>query len=896
MIQDPTVGLRNAMAAVDLYPGDIAWDGAFHRFPGAGKKKSNTSGWYKAFPDRKGGVFGDHSNGLKVNWQADRSSEPTKSMRAEWAEEDARRKKERAAASKKAIAEATVVWNNAVKAPAQVLGHPYLKKKEIESCERLRISRETELDGWTLPAGILLIPMLVDKKLVNLQRITRDGQKLYWPKAPASGASLMVGGKYFREDTTKTIYVCEGWATAWTVSEATKSPCMVAFSKDGLLPVAKKVKERFQSCAVVIAADNDRWTVVKQKEGLPDIPNPGVHYAKLAADEVGCEVAIPDFRDLSKKPTDFDDVRLQEGMGAVQFWIEPDNAGRATILPDQPGDEPEDDPDREPAWVTEAPFRCLGYNRKQLFFLPRTGQVIDFNVNTLTNRAMLMLAPKEFWDKHFGAKKGPRWMDATSAVVTQCTSKGVFAPGQVRGVGFWRDDSDRVLAHLGDRLLAPGDTRPKLPEVFVQATAVYDRRPRIAGPDLENPMSAAEARHLFDLFGRWDWEDEASPMLLAGWTALAPFCGALKWRPHVWVCGAHGSGKSEVLKRLVIPLLADMRCSVEGGSTEAGIRQGLDSSALPVVCDEVEQTSRRKAGQIQQVVGLLRSASSADARIFKGTPSGQGMSFEVRTMFLLASIAPGLRDEADKSRVAVLPLRSPRSVDHNIRRERWIQLKRELRQRANVGAGRRLIARTLTWARSGKLDDLIGVMQSAASTVLESEREGDQYGVLAAGARMLLDDEVPDDEAAIHWLKDLGIASRRAETKPDGHKIVSILLQARQRIQIEGGYQEVTVGELIDCASGAESPVQGGKQTIGKDDAHQHLRRMMIRVEKESLIFGNGSEWVGKQLENTSYRDGWKGVLRTIPGAHATKPQRFHTSLKLSRGTAIPLTSIQRED
>ena len=245
MIQDPTVGLRNAMAAVGLYPGDIVWDGAFHRFPGAGKKDSNTSGWYKAFPDRKGAVFGDHASVPKVHWKADRSSEPTKSMRAIWAEEDARRKKERAAASEKAIEEATAVWNNAVTEPAEVLGHPYLKEKEIESCERLRISRETELDGWTLPAGILLIPMLVDKKLVNLQRITRDGQKLYWPKAPASGASLIIGGKYFREDTTKTIYVAEGWATAWTVSEATKSPCMVAFSKDGLLPVAKKVKERF---------------------------------------------------------------------------------------------------------------------------------------------------------------------------------------------------------------------------------------------------------------------------------------------------------------------------------------------------------------------------------------------------------------------------------------------------------------------------------------------------------------------------------------------------------------------------------------------------------------------------------------------------------------------------
>ena len=333
MIQDPTVGLRNAMAAVDLYPGDIVWDGAFHRFPGAGKKDSNTSGWYKAFPDRKGAVFGDHASVPKVHWKADRSSEPTKSMRAIWAEEDARRKKERAAASKKAIEEATVVWQNAVTALAQVLGHPYLKQKEIESCDRLRISRETELDGWTLPAGILLIPMLVDKNLVNLQRITRDGEKLYWPKAPASGASLMVGGKYFREDTTKTIYVCEGWATGWTIAQATKNVVVVAFSKDGLLPVTQRLQKQFSKAKFVIVADNDRWTTVQQKKGEPGIPNPGVIFARVAAEETGSAFVIPDFEDLTGRPTDFDDLRMREGMEIVKVWLDPKMAKRAVTEP-----------------------------------------------------------------------------------------------------------------------------------------------------------------------------------------------------------------------------------------------------------------------------------------------------------------------------------------------------------------------------------------------------------------------------------------------------------------------------------------------------------------------------------------------------------------------------------
>jgi nucleoid-associated protein YgaU len=33
-------------------------------------------------------------------------------------------------------------------------------------------------------------------------------------------------------------------------------------------------------------------------------------------------------------------------------------------------------------------------------------------------------------------------------------------------------------------------------------------------------------------------------MLLAGWIALAPICGAMRWRPHLWLTAAAGAGKA----------------------------------------------------------------------------------------------------------------------------------------------------------------------------------------------------------------------------------------------------------------------------------------------------------------------------------------------------------------
>ena len=64
---DPTQGLLEALAKYDLYPSDIVWDDQFHRFPGAGKGPRNRAGWYRAFADRRGAIFGDHSAGLNAS-------------------------------------------------------------------------------------------------------------------------------------------------------------------------------------------------------------------------------------------------------------------------------------------------------------------------------------------------------------------------------------------------------------------------------------------------------------------------------------------------------------------------------------------------------------------------------------------------------------------------------------------------------------------------------------------------------------------------------------------------------------------------------------------------------------------------------------------------------------
>ena len=93
---------------------------------------------------------------------------------------------------------------------------------------------------------------------------------------------------------------------------------------------------------------------------------------------------------------------------------------------------------------------------------------------------------------------------------------------------------------------------------------------------------------------------------------MSPFCGALKWRPHIWLTGSAGTGKSWVFKNVVRRLLGETALAVQGETSEAGLRQTLGHDALPVVFDEADIDDRRSADRIQNILTLMRSASTDD--------------------------------------------------------------------------------------------------------------------------------------------------------------------------------------------------------------------------------------------------------------------------------------------
>lgn len=323
----------------------------------------------------------------------------------------------------------------------------------------------------------------------------------------------------------------------------------------------------------------------------------------------------------------------------------------------------------------------------------------------------------------------------------------MFDEDAIRGRGCWRRE-DGVLVHLGDRLYPPGQSRSVDPPTYLGDNRVYERSARIVGPSNTNLLESASARFLLRLFTELQWEDDLSGYLLAGWTVLAPLCGALSWRPHIWLAEDDGHPTSAIATDLVEPLLAGAGVRFRGPSTAASVLKKLRRETLPVLYGGPMATRRH----IPEVLDLAHTASSSIGRIVKGTGSGWPVSYRMRSMFCFSGMKVG-KLRPDKSRISILRPQRPHASGQRAAAQPWRNRGRDLDEIA-PDCGSRLLARTMSWLRDGRLDALIRVCRDAASTVLGDSRKGDQYGTLVAGAWVLLADGVPPEDEVSKWLRE----------------------------------------------------------------------------------------------------------------------------------------------
>ncbi len=263
----------------------------------------NNRFWARRF--NGGYVFGDFVENLSlyVFDEDDYTKTELRALRASMEKFRKEAEEEQRKINEEASVKAIKIWNQAMPLSDCL----YLSKKQIHSHDLKENNGEMPIPAY-------------DKngKMWSLQRIfeTLDKNckkkfaKQFLPGSRVKGCFFIIGeiGK------SDLIYICEGYATGATIYECSNVPVIVAFSCGNLKSVAEKIRCKYKNAKIVICADNDQF----HESGI----NPGLRNAEEAAKAIGASVVKPEFKDLSKKPKDFNDLFVYEGLEVVKETLQ----------------------------------------------------------------------------------------------------------------------------------------------------------------------------------------------------------------------------------------------------------------------------------------------------------------------------------------------------------------------------------------------------------------------------------------------------------------------------------------------------------------------------------------------------------------------------------------------
>ncbi len=536
-------------------------------------------------------------------------------------------------------------------------------------------------------------------------------------------------------------------------------------------------------------------------------------------------------------------------------------------------------------------FRMLGYQKDGHinlfhFYSFNSKSVISLTPSTMSKPNLLQLAPIDWWEGMFPRAKGGGFEvdEAQNWLIDASYKFGIFNPKWIRGRGAWID-GDHVVIHAGSKLIVDGiDTKFS----DFKSKYIYEIAETI-GFDLVKPLNTTAAHSLLEMLKLIKWEREVNAHLLAGFCVIAPFCGVLKWRPHIWLTGPAGSGKSWIFTNLLRGMLEETGLAVQGSTTEPGLRQLLRNDALPVIFDEAEGNDKRSQERMAAVLELMRSTSTNDGGInAKGGSGGSNPNvFITRSCFAFASISPQATNQSDKSRISLLGVRGLNADQKKLNEKDWIQLQKMHTAMESRNFAARLRSRTI--AMLPTILKNIKQFTAAAAAELGQQRAGDQVGALLAGAYSLASSkEITFEKACEYVAKMDWVEERSLDITKDELGLINHLLSAFTRVESSHGVQERTVGELVRIAA---SYATDKTLAVDKTQAEERLGRMGMKVKNSYLIIGNSHPELNRILKETPWLRNYNKLLMRLEGAEDMDPTTFASGIK-SRATKIPLKSL----
>ena len=517
--------------------------------------------------------------------------------------------------------------------------------------------------------------------------------------------------------------------------------------------------------------------------------------------------------------------------------------------------------------ISDLPFRLLGADGELFYYMPdKSQQIVSLAASAHSKNNLMRLAPLQMWEIVFpGNNSGANWDSAINALIQRSQSMPMFDSRRIRGRGCWIDGGD-IVYHAGDRLVINGES-VAIPKYNSSRRAIYHGALRI-DTETEQIATNSESAKLIELCEMLSWERPLYGKLLAGWLALAPIGGALRWRPHMWVTGPSGSGKSWIVSNIIQPIVGDAALHVQGATSEAGIRGMLGSDSLPVVFDEAESEDKASQARFESILTLARQSSTeTGAGIVKGTAQGGSVTYLIRSAFCFASIGVAAVKKSDVSRISILQLKKNLGRDAAEHFDKVVSLWKTTV--SNDSYCSKFRARCIKNAKI--IRDNCEIFARVAVDFTGDKRSADQIGALLAGAYSLTTSKIVSDEIALEFMQRQDWAGFKSEdVDNDENQCLAHLAASGIRFDVAGVNYHRTISEVIaDIQSDPLSSDDAGTM-MRRKDRMDALQRHGVRFcqETRGIYVANNHPALEQIFAPTAWgASKWKHQLERVTGA-----------------------------
>jgi hypothetical protein len=511
------------------------------------------------------------------------------------------------------------------------------------------------------------------------------------------------------------------------------------------------------------------------------------------------------------------------------------------------------------------PFKIVGLSGNDAVFYPfGSKRIVRYRLSSLTKNCLMTLADRKIWGEFYAKDKGGiAWDSAVNDLIRSAHRSPIFDPLKIRGSGAWIDNG-KITINTGEKLLIDN----KEIELFENDTdCIYEKSRKL--PYRKNkPLKKSEAQKLTRIIDLLPFKKESYKKILAGWILLSPWGGLLKWRPHIWLVGGSGTGKTWILQNIMYKICAvPFGIKGQGTSTPAGLRQSLASCAINSVLDEMESDNKINASYIDQNLKMYREGSAGsdmNSPTLHGTSDGEGKQWYIYSMACFASIGANIKHGADMNRFTLLTLNKKKKENIIEDDKQFMKLVEKAKIFTSVWC-ESFHARTANMLP--ELLKCIDVMVNQATAILGNRRDGDQIGTLFAGSWMIDNDISCTAAEAKEYLINFAIKNINIEheMKADEEMLLDEILSST--IQISDGVKRstVTIGTAINywfSQKGIGDPIDFPGANI------QEIKRVLEQYGIKPMIddgvflqIATTHSKIKELLKNTHWQDVYSELL-----------------------------------